>query len=108
MDSAGVEILEVWSTVSFGAITALFIGGLCFLVTLMALAQAFEKDDFNYMVTFGVFFVATIICVVIGITNAHQRGFKAKVDNMNAFSQISMNYTMLDLDENGVFTFKER
>lgn len=108
MDSAGMTFIDVWEHVSVLNVMLAFIGGLAALLALASMMQGCEKDDSDYFVISALFGAIALFLLLQSVPNAYQRGFKAKVDNVNAFSQISMNYIMTDLDENGVFTFKER
>ena len=108
MDSAGVEIIEVYQQFSIWAVIAVIVGVFVFLCAIKSLMIGCEKDDGDYFVMAGLFIVFAVMFLVLGIPHVYERGFKAKVDNITAWAEISVNYAMTDLDENGVFTFRER
>lgn len=105
---AGMKIIELYEVYHAWAIIDVIAAIICIVLSVVALGLAFENDGSAYITTCILFFILSVSLFVIGIPNVHEKGFRAKVDNVLSWSEISVNYSMIDLDEDGVFTFRER
>ena len=108
MDSAGVEIIEVYQQFSFWAVVGVAVGVFGFICAIASLQIGLQEDDDGYYLMAVFFAVCAILLMLYSAPRVYQRGFRARVDNITAWAEISINYTMTDLDDNGVFTFRER
>ena len=105
---AGVTMIEVFEHVSISAIIGVVCGAGFFVLAITGLMIACESEDKSSFIVAGLCALISVLFMVVSIPGVHQRGFRARVDNITAWAEISTHYVMTDLDPNGVFTFKER
>ena len=106
---AGVTMIELYERYHVWALIDVAAAFVCLVLALVAICMAFDNTNVDsYFVTFAVFFILAVSLFVVGVPHVHERGFKAKVDNITAWAEISTHYVMTDLDPDGVFTFCER